>query len=463
MRDLRRVDRLGCTTQTQLGLQLLNTLTWWHVLHVLGRLLSHKLVDPIEERLEVKRRSHIEDGKAELPEERRFQGVLKGVLVVVVLFTLSFLALTGIKSLRSPQDITSNWFVAWGTWAGGLCTAAAFLIAAFSILVASAHSRFDRHQEAMIREDNDMSQARLLSIYKVEDQNSLSTLPEYRIENRSKDWFFDVTVPYVYSPNGVAGIECRTATLAEKDFRLGEHIPTGLQLTPYRDNSDEEPWFTLVRVHTTNARVIEFDVEYTDSSGRRWRQSLDGQIERIPTTKAVLIRPPDKFHPRPLIRKLSPVEVWSSEVTQSGVTEGLPTLNADTDFLAVIGEFGVENWRQIERLEHIDVQPGGDPSGAGRVVVTISEPAPVFWLVHFRDSLAESGLSFVFTRVHPHRTDGTFVRIEGFRYSSQGDSVVLTNLIDSAIQYANGRFEEKEFAAARRALKSQIDRRDTDS
>ncbi|MCF8786749.1 hypothetical protein, partial [Rhodococcus ruber] len=69
-------------------------------------------------------------GDAKLPEERHFQRVLKTVVIAVAVFMLAFLVLTGVKSVRSPQDITSNWFVAWGTWAGGLSTAAAFLIAA---------------------------------------------------------------------------------------------------------------------------------------------------------------------------------------------------------------------------------------------------------------------------------------------------------------------------------------------
>jgi pheromone shutdown protein TraB len=88
----------------------------------------------------------VEEGSVRLPEERQFKYVLIGVAITVALFALAFVVLTVVKSSRSPQDITANWFVAWGTWAGGLGTAAAFLIAAFSISVASAHSRFHRRQ-----------------------------------------------------------------------------------------------------------------------------------------------------------------------------------------------------------------------------------------------------------------------------------------------------------------------------
>lgn len=103
-----------------------------------------------------------------------------GVVITVALFALAVVVLTVVKSSLIPQDIPSNWFVAWGTWEvgrGGPGTAAAFLIAAFSISVASVHSRFDRRQAAKIREDNDMAQARLLTINKVEGEHSISIAP----------------------------------------------------------------------------------------------------------------------------------------------------------------------------------------------------------------------------------------------------------------------------------------------
>lgn len=57
-------------------------------------------------------RSHTDEGSARLPEEGHFKRVLIGVCVAVVLFALAFVVLTVVKSSRSPQDITSNWFVA---------------------------------------------------------------------------------------------------------------------------------------------------------------------------------------------------------------------------------------------------------------------------------------------------------------------------------------------------------------
>jgi hypothetical protein len=86
-----------------------------------------------------------------------------------------------------------------------------------------------------------MAQARLLTIYKVEGEHSISSLPSYRIENRSKDLLFDVTVPCVDSPNGLdAEVERRTADLVAQDNRFHEFIPTAEQLTPYRDHIDYE-------------------------------------------------------------------------------------------------------------------------------------------------------------------------------------------------------------------------------
>ncbi|NCL73790.1 hypothetical protein AIIKEEIJ_01227 [Rhodococcus sp. YH1] len=352
--------------------------------------------------------------------------------------------------------MTSNWFVAWGTWAGGLGTAAAFLIAAFSILVASAHSRFDRRQDAEIREDDLMGQARLLSIYKVDDKGWLSTLPTYRIDNWSKDWFFDVTVPYVDARNAEGHIERRTADLAEKEIRYAEHIPSGEQLTPHRDNSDDEAWFTLVRVHATNAKSIDFAVEYTDASGRRWRQSLGGKIERIPMTKAVPIRRPDRFQPRPPIKKLSGVEAWRSGITQGGITDGLPPLESDEDFLEVIGVSNVQRWKRIERIDEIKFERGGELSSDLEVSVTFGPAAPPFWLIHFRNKLAESGLRYGGGRSY-------YVQTDRFLCSRDIDTAGLNEVIDAAIQFANDRFEENELAAARRALESRRNRTRSDN
>lgn len=389
--------------------------------------------------------SRVEEGSARLPEERQFKCVLIGVCVFVVLFTLVFVVLTVAKSSRSPQDITSNWFVAWGTWAGGMGTAAAFLIAAFSISVASAHSRFDRRQAAEIREDNDMAQARLLTIYKVEGEHSISSLPTYRIENRSKDLFFDVTVPYVDSPNGSdAGIERRTADLLAQDNRLHEFIPTGEQLTPYRDHTDHEAWFTLVTVHTVDASGIKFAVEYTDASGRRWRQELGGGITRVHTTEAVPIRPPDRFQPRQQIRPMSNIELWRMG---GSFTKNLEPLQTDEEFLEVIEVSNVARWKRIERIEDIVVGSGDDDEQARNleVSVTFSPKAPPFWGDHFHDKLAESGLRYAGGGSGRTQTDR-------FRCPPQVDTAVLVDLIDAAIQYANDCFEENELAAARRAL-----------
>lgn len=389
--------------------------------------------------------SRVEEGSARLPEERQFKYVLVAVCVTVVLFMLAFVVLTVVKSSRSPQDITSNWFVAWGTWAGGLGTAAAFLIAAFSISVASAHSRFDRRQAAEIREDNDMAQARLLTIYKVEDENSFASLATYRIENRSKDLFFDVTVPYVDSPYGSdAGIERRTADLVAEDNRYGEFIPTAEQLTPYRDHTDHEAWFTLVTVHTSDASNIEFGVEYTDASGRRWRQELGGEIERVHTTEAVPIRPPDRFQPRQQLQRLSNVELRRMG---GSFTNGLEPLETDAEFLEVLEVANVARWKRIERIEDIVVEPGDDDEQTGnlKVSVTFSPKAPPFWDAHFHGRLAEAGLRC--TGGHSQTT-----QTDNFLCPPQVDTAGLGDLIDAAIQYANDRFEENELAAARRAL-----------
>ena len=387
-----------------------------------------------------------ESTTTKLAEERRFKAVLIGACVTAAVFLGTFILLTLVKSLRSPRDITANWFAAWGTWAGGLATAAAFLIAAFSILVASAQARFDRNEAARIRADNDMAQARLLVVCKVEGANSLASLATYRIENRSKDLFFDVTVPFVDSPNGPqSALERRTADLVARDNRLHEFIPTAELLTAHRDHTQHEAWCTLVTVHTRDASGIRFVVEYTDAGGRRWRQHLGGQIERLLTTEAIPVREPDRFQPRQQIRRLTPVEAWRNG---GAFTRNLPPLQTDEQFLEVIEVRKVMTWQRIERVgdiaEDTTSRSDIDPEDS-RIAVTFKPSAPPFWGDHFRERLAESG-----------------IQTTGGRSGQGGQTITMrcsptaletvADRIDAAITYANDRYEQNELAAARRAL-----------
>ena len=388
-----------------------------------------------------------------LPEDLQFRRVLISVCVAAALLVIAFLSLTVIKALRSPHDLTSNWFVAWGTWAGGMGTVAAFLIAGASISVASAHSRLDRKEAAEIRADDDMAQARLLTIYKVEAEDSISSLATYRIENRSKDVFFDVTVPFVDSPNGSERkIERRTAEMVAQSNRLHEYIPSSDQLAPYRNQTEDEVWFTLVTVHTTDASGISFSVEYTDASGRRWSQMLGGQITRTTIDKAVPVRRPDRYQPRQQIRRLSDVEAWR----MGGVaTRNLEPLQTDAQFLEVIEVRTVREWQRIERIRDVEVRPDDTvrPPQGNIAVVEFRPKAPPFWGDYFHEKLAESGLRYGGGGSERTQTDK-------FRLPPENNVDVdeLTEVIDAAIAFANDTFEQNELAAARRALDARSGR-----
>lgn len=359
----------------------------------------------------MQRRSRAQEESTKgLPEERQFKAVVIGACALAGLFLLAFVLATLIKASRCPEGVTADWFSAWGTWAGGLATAAAFVIAASSIAVAGAQARSDRREAARIRDDNDMAQARLLVIYKIESEHSIESLATYRVENRSKDFFFDVTVPFVDSPDdSAAGFERRTADLVARENRLHEYIPTAELLTPYRVHNEHEVWFTLVTVHTHDATGIKFAVEYTDAGGRRWCQQLGGQIERVLTTEAVPVRASDRFQPRQQIRRLSKVEAW-----RHGFTRNLDPLQTDEEFLEVIEPINVVHWKRVERVGDIALEPGDDGSESGyRAMTVMFRPsAPPFWAGHFRRKLDESGLRYSggIRAAEPRPTDTVFPR-----------------------------------------------------
>ncbi len=231
-----------------------------------------------------------------LDEERRLRRVLVGSLAVGAVFMVVFVTLTLVKAVHSTADITANWFSAWGTWAGGFATAAAFLIAAFSISVASAHAREDRRVAATIRADDEMAQARLLAIYKVEIPGGFQGLATFRIENRSQHFMFDVGVPFADTPSDMGGgSERRSPDKVEAEDRLHEYLPRDETLTPYMQSTSHQVWFTDMTLHTRQWQRTSFAVEYTDGSGLRWRQHFGGGIERVLTDQTLRAKTADRF------------------------------------------------------------------------------------------------------------------------------------------------------------------------
>src|SRR5687768_16524311 len=94
-----------------------------------------------------------------LPEDHQFRAVLIGCCVGAVMFIAAFVTLTLVAEFLDLGLLDSGWYEAWGSWAGGAATAAAFVIAAFSIRVSSAHEHADRADAALVRENQDMAQA----------------------------------------------------------------------------------------------------------------------------------------------------------------------------------------------------------------------------------------------------------------------------------------------------------------
>lgn len=382
-----------------------------------------------------------------LPEDRQFRAVVIGCCVAAVLFMIAFVVTSIVVACSDLGLVDSGWYQAWGGWASGAATAAAFLIAAFSIRVSSAHAHADRQEAARIRENNDMAQARLLVIYKVDMPNGLSSLATFRIENRSKDVFFDVSVPQVDAPNDLdSGYERRTPALVEADNRLHEFIPTAELLTAYRVHNEHEVWFTLVTVHTADWRRVEFAVEYTDAGGRRWRQHMDGRIEPIYTTQAIPVREADRFQPPQQIRRLSAIEAYREGRVFS---RDFPPLERDEEFLEVLEVRTVATWKRIELVGDPVVTRGteGEP-GEVDVEVTFAPAGPPFWRDHLEAKLEEAGARYL-GGSRGGRDETQNLRLP----ESTADEI--HGLLTAAIEHANDTFEQFELAAARRALEAR--------
>ena len=236
-----------------------------------------------------------------LPAETYFRWLWVGCCGVVGAFLCGFVLLTAIKAKVSPSDISAGWFAAWGAWASGVTTTSAFLVAAGSIMVSSAHARQDRAIAAQAAEAEAMAQARLLAIYRVETPDVPSSFVFFRIENRSSQRFFDVRVPFVERIYLGERSEFRMPDPAASTVTL-EGIPEGVLLTPYREHNEHEGWFTQVSVYTDSWESVKFAVHYVDAAGREWKQTVDGRIERVTSNIAVQVRKADRFQPRSQVR-----------------------------------------------------------------------------------------------------------------------------------------------------------------
>lgn len=396
-----------------------------------------------------------------LPAERAFRDVLTGCVLIIAVFALGFIIAIIDRAHTSPASLNAAWFGTWGTWAGGLATAAAFLIAAASIAVTGAHARADRHDAAMIRESEDMAQARLLIVYQVDMPTQPQSFRFYRIDNRSKDMFFDVTVPFA---ERYSNSSAEPDLLTPDAFTGGgtvtmEYLPQGELLAPYRSRSQDDIWFTEVRVYAAPQMPVNFTVYYTDAGGRAWKQHLDGTIERVPTSEAVqrLPREADTVQPYSQIRVLTEEEKRDPTSLFSDVPPGfLDDDETDDDSLAeleAIAPVLVNSWKPVARIGTPRLTT---PKGARdiRAEIAYAPTAAPPWRNYFVAKLRELGLA-----ANQFRSQGNVAAI--ILEIREDDLDRAVEQIDVALDHANQLFEANEVEAAR-AVVARISAREAE-
>lgn len=382
-----------------------------------------------------------------LPEERRLRSVLKWCSFVVSVFVVLFILLTLDKAALTPSDITSSWFEAWGTWAGGLVTGAAFLIAAYSVAVSGAHAHKDRAEAAAVRENQDMAQARLLVVHQVDMPRLPQSFRFFRIDNRSNDWFFDVTVPFAERHN-----EGEEMSLLTKDAFTGpgtvtmEFLPEEVFLSPYRTEDEHDTWNTEVRVYAAPGSPIRFSVYYTDAKGLRWKQSLDGKIERVLSATAVPApRRADSEQPFSQIRTLTPEEAKASRTGGPDV----PDFDDEADNAAEIEAVGrviVNSWTPVIRIGAPIIRPDFAEPELLSIEIGYTPEAPQPWYAYFKE-----GLRAVRISSNQSRSQGP-IQAAIFKAADKSDVPHVVEGFDAAIRSANERFETEDIARIREHL-----------
>jgi len=161
-----------------------------------------------------------------------------------------------------------------------------------------------------------------------------------------------------------------------------EHLPQGELLAPYRSRSENDTWFTEVRVYATPGTPVHFAVHYTDAAGRAWKQHLDGEIERVATSAAVSRAPraADLVQPHSQLRVLSedeqrdPASLFSDVPDDHGDTLD----GADDAELEAVARVLIQNWKPVARISTPWLVPkeGSETRISAQIAYTPKAPKP---------------------------------------------------------------------------------------
>jgi hypothetical protein len=350
---------------------------------------------------------------------------------------------TVIKGALAPHDVTAAWFAAWGSWGAGLATASAFLIAASSVWVTGAHARADRRDAALVRESQDMAQARLLIIYEVDVRHQPASYRFYRIDNRSKDLFFDVGVPYV---ERYRGPETETDRLTPESVgNTLQFLPQALLLTPYRTQSRGEGWFTEVRVYAKPGTTVRFAVHYTDANGLPWIQHLGGKIERASSSQAVPGPPrkADTVQPHSPLRVMTRQE--AANVMSGRFGSDVPPEEMQQRAFESVAPLIVETWLRVSGVGTPKADPIDGQPDLIRLEIAYAPIGPSPWGDYFGAKLAEAGI--------PSHGGMRFGDVQTVILTVSEDDVArMVDVVYEAIEYANDQFEKRDIAAAHEAI-----------
>ncbi|WP_197381873.1 hypothetical protein [Mycolicibacterium mengxianglii] len=357
------------------------------------------------------------------------------------------MSLTSFKATTTPGDVTTSWFEAWGTWAGGLVTGAAFLVAAYSVAVSGAHAHKDRAEAADVRKNQDMAQARLLVVYPVDMPRTPQSFRFFRIDNRSKDWFFDVTVPSAerYQQGEEMSLLTKEAFTGPGTVTM-EYLPEEVFLSPYRTNDQDDTWNTEVRVYAAPDTPVRFSVYYTDANGLRWKQSLDGKIERVLSTTAVPApRRADSEQPQSQVQTVTPEEAKARRVGGPDVPDFDDEDDDDSAEIEAVGRVILETWKPISRIGAPIIRPDHFDPEMLSIDIGYAPDAPQPWYQYFKEAIRDAGI-----RSNQGHSQGPY-HASTFKATKSTVPLVIERF-DAAVKSANERFENEDMVRIRQHL-----------
>ncbi|OBG82123.1 hypothetical protein A5699_06970 [Mycobacterium sp. E802] len=184
----------------------------------------------------------------------------------------------------------------------------------------------------------------------------------------------------------------------------------------------------------------------TDANGLRWKQTLDGKIERVLSTTAVPApRTADSVQPYSQIQTITPEEAKAHRFGGPDVPDFGDEESGDSAETETAARNIVNDWTPVKRIGAPIVEPHHSDPKLLAIEIGYAPDAPQPWYQYFRDGLRAAGI-----RSNQSHSQGPY-QSSTFEAARSALPLVIEGF-DAAVKSANERFETEHLVRLRERL-----------